>query len=101
MGALTAAGNALFFAALGGAAYFGYYTVRYTTPEMEQLIQERKQPQHDFPGRLVRCRPCAYFCVIVGVHVQGVPLHCDGAHPLTTQPMCAGPSIMKTSSGIS
>ncbi|CAL8462668.1 g2201 [Coccomyxa elongata] len=53
MSALSAAGNALFFAALGGAAYFGYYTVRYTTPEMEQLIRERKQPHHDFPGTLL------------------------------------------------
>ena len=52
--ALSAAGNALFFAALGGTAYFGYYTLRYTTPEMEQLIKERKQPEHEFPGRSVR-----------------------------------------------
>ena len=50
---LSATGNALFFGALGGAAYFGYYTLRYSTPEMAQLIDERKQPEHDFPGSQV------------------------------------------------
>ena len=50
---LSAAGNALFFGALGGAAYFGYYTLRYSTPEMAQLIDERKQPEHAFPGSQV------------------------------------------------
>lgn len=50
---LSAAGNALFFGALGGTAYFGYYTLRYSTPEMAQLIDERKQPEHAFPGSQV------------------------------------------------
>lgn len=50
---LSATGNALFFGALGGAAFFGYYTLRYSTPEMAQLIDERKQPEHDFPGSQV------------------------------------------------
>jgi hypothetical protein len=59
--ALSAAGNALFFAALGGTAYFGYYTLRYTTPEMQQLIKERKQPENDFPGRSVSAAP-AFIC---------------------------------------
>lgn len=47
---LSAAGNALFAAALGGGAYFGYYTLRYSTPEMEQLVAERRQPEHAFPS---------------------------------------------------
>lgn len=51
---LSAAGNAVFFAALGGVAYFGYYTFRYTTPQMEELIRQRKQPDQAFPGSSVR-----------------------------------------------
>jgi len=61
--ALSAAGNALFFAALGGVTYFGYYTFRYTTPEMEELIRQRKQPDQAFPGssvRLLNLHPALY-----------------------------------------
>ena len=75
MSALSTAGNALFLAALGGAAYFGYYTIRYTTPEMEQLIQERKQPQQDFPGKSVRRWPSTEHICAVGSRLQSVCSH--------------------------
>lgn len=43
-------GNTLFLGFLGASAYFGYFTYRYTTPEVEQLIEERKKPENAFPG---------------------------------------------------
>ena len=51
---LSAAGNTLFIAALGTTAYFGYYTLRYNTSEMQDLIDQRKKPENEFPGSSVR-----------------------------------------------
>ena len=53
---ISAAGNTLFFAALGTTAYFGYYTLRYNTSDMQDLIDERKRPENEFPGSSVRLR---------------------------------------------
>ncbi|CAL5218977.1 g732 [Coccomyxa viridis] len=50
---LSAAGNTLFIAALGTTAYFGYYTLRYNTSEMQDLIDQRKKPENEFPGSSV------------------------------------------------
>ena len=50
---LSAAGNTLLLAALGTTAYFGYYTLRYNTAEMQDLIEERKRPENEFPGSSV------------------------------------------------
>lgn len=54
---LSAAGNTILLAALGTSAYFGYYTLRYSTSEVQDLINERKKPQNDFPARSVRPYP--------------------------------------------
>jgi hypothetical protein len=51
--ALSVAGNALFFTALGGAAFFGYYTYRYSAQEVEEVVRERKRPENAFPGSSV------------------------------------------------
>ena len=38
---------------VGSAGYFGYYTLRYSSPEMEVLLEERNRPENDFPGSQV------------------------------------------------
>lgn len=43
-------GNTLFLGFLGASAYFGYYQYRYTTQEVENLIEETKKPENQFPG---------------------------------------------------
>ena len=43
-------GNTLFLGFLGASAYFGYYTYRYSTQEVENLIEETKKPENQFPG---------------------------------------------------
>lgn len=48
--ALSAVGNAMFFTGVAAAAFFGYYTYRYSAQELEQLVNERKQPETEFPG---------------------------------------------------
>ena len=50
---LSRAGNTLLLAALGGTAYFGYYTLRYKTEDMQSLIDQRKKPENEFPGSSV------------------------------------------------
>lgn len=64
---LSAAGNTLLLAALGTTAYFGYYTLRYNTSEMEDLIAERKSPENEFPGSSVRlaCFVLSMFVLIM------------------------------------
>ena len=54
---LSAAGNTILLAALGTSTYFGYYTLRYSTTEVQDLIDERKKPENDFPARSVRPYP--------------------------------------------
>jgi hypothetical protein len=54
---LSAAGNTILLAALGTSAYFGYYTLRYSTAEVQDLVDERKKPENDFPARSVRPYP--------------------------------------------
>ena len=53
MRALSIAGNTLLLAGLGTTAYFGYYTARYTTPEMKQLIEDRKKHEQEIFGSSV------------------------------------------------
>ena len=62
---LSTVGNTLFFGALGGTAYFGYYTLRYSSDDMERLLQERKKPDNDFPGSQVH----ACFTVVDSAYV--------------------------------
>ena len=50
---LSRAGNALLLAGLGGTAYFGYYTLCYKTEDMQSLIDQRRQPENEFPGSSV------------------------------------------------
>ncbi len=55
-------GNTLFLGFLGASAYFGYYTYRYSTQEIETLIEETKTPEKQFPGSDVR--PCSSSLII-------------------------------------
>jgi mitochondrial import inner membrane translocase subunit TIM50 len=41
--AFSALGNALFFASVGAASFFGYYTYRYSTDEVDSIVKESKQ----------------------------------------------------------
>ena len=50
---LSRAGNTLLLAGLGGTAYFGYYTLRYKTEDMQNLIDQRKKTENEFPGSSV------------------------------------------------
>ena len=47
-------GNTLFLGFLGASAYFGYYTYRYSTQEVENLIEDTKNSENQFPGSDVR-----------------------------------------------
>ena len=53
---LSRAGNTLLLAGLGGTAYFGYYTLRYKTEDMQILIDQRKKSENEFPGSSVSLR---------------------------------------------
>ena len=52
--ALAGLGNALFFAGLGAGAFFGYYTARYTSDQVETMVEQTKEPENSFPGSPVR-----------------------------------------------
>lgn len=47
---LASIGNTVFLGLLGASAYFGYYTYRYTTPEIQALVEETEKPENGFPG---------------------------------------------------
>lgn len=45
----------MFLGSLAASAYFGYYTLRYTTDQVEDLIDEADKPENQFPGSNVSC----------------------------------------------
>ena len=47
---LSTIGNTLFFGGLGVSAFFGYYTLRYTTDEIGTMVEETKKAENSFPG---------------------------------------------------
>ena len=49
-GLFSALGNAAFLSVLGAGAFFGYYTWRYTSDELEHMLDEQTKPQNHFPG---------------------------------------------------
>lgn len=46
-------GNTLFLGLLGAGSYFGYYTYRYTTDEINDLVAEAEKPENSYPGSQV------------------------------------------------
>jgi hypothetical protein len=46
-------GNTLFLGLLGAGAYFGYYTYRYTTDEINDMVAEAEKPENSYPGSQV------------------------------------------------
>ncbi|KAK9839681.1 hypothetical protein WJX81_005792 [Elliptochloris bilobata] len=51
--ALGALGNALFFGSLGAGAFFGYYTLRYTSDQVQTMVEQTEAPENSFPGSQV------------------------------------------------
>ncbi len=49
-GIFNALGNAAFLGVLGAGAFFGYYTWRYTSDELEHMLDEQTKPENHFPG---------------------------------------------------
>ena len=50
---LSGIGNTLLFGVLGGGAFFGYYTYRYTTDQVETMVEETQKPENSYPGSSV------------------------------------------------
>ena len=46
-------GNTLFLGLLGAGSFFGYYTYRYTTDEVNDMVAEAEKPENSFPGSQV------------------------------------------------
>ena len=46
-------GNGLFFGGVAAAAFFGYYTYRYSSDQLDTMIQETEKTENAFPGSQV------------------------------------------------
>ena len=50
---LSGFGNTLLLGVLGGGAFFGYYTYRYTGDQVETMVEETRKPENSYPGSSV------------------------------------------------
>ena len=46
-------GNTLFFGGVAATAYFGYYTYRYSSDQLDTMVQETQKAENAFPGSQV------------------------------------------------
>ena len=46
-------GNTLFFGGVAATAYFGYYTYRYSSDQLDTMVQETEKAENAFPGSQV------------------------------------------------
>jgi hypothetical protein len=46
-------GNTLFFGSVAATAYFGYYTYRYSSDQLDTMVQETQKAENAFPGSQV------------------------------------------------
>jgi len=47
-------GNTIFFSGVAASAFFGYYTYRYSSDQLDTMIQETEKSENAFPGSEVR-----------------------------------------------
>ena len=46
-------GNTLFSGSVAATAYFGYYTYRYSSDQLDTMVQETQKAENAFPGSQV------------------------------------------------